>query len=114
MSSVSFLRHAAYFSPEDAREPLNIIGVGATGSNIGLYAARMGFHNFRIWDADIVEDHNLPNQIYHLDDINKCILESNSKIVLDRIETYIEGSPDDLIGPWSYKDSTKTRMTIVL
>ena len=49
MSSVSFLRHAAWFSPEDATEPLNIIGVGATGSYIGLYAARMGFHNFRIW-----------------------------------------------------------------
>ena len=81
MSSVSFLRHAAYFSPEDAREPLNIIGVGATGSNIGLYAARMGFHNFRIWDADIVEDHNLPNQIYNLDDINKPKVNAFEKIL---------------------------------
>ena len=30
----------------------------------------MGFHKFRIWDADIVESHNLPNQIYETVDIN--------------------------------------------
>lgn len=65
MKEVSFLRHSGWFGPEDAQDvTLNIIGVGATGSNIGLIAARMGFHKFKIWDADIVESHNLPNQIY--------------------------------------------------
>ena len=61
--SVSFLRHNGFFGPENAQQ-LNIIGVGATGSWIGLLAAKMGFHDFQIWDADIVETHNLPNQIY--------------------------------------------------
>ena len=61
--SVSFLRHNGFFGPENA-EQLNIIGVGATGSYIGLIAAKMGFHDFQVWDADIVETHNLPNQIY--------------------------------------------------
>lgn len=69
--SVSFLRHAGWFSPEHTKDTtLNIIGVGATGSNIGLCCAKMGFHSFRIWDADIVESHNLPNQIYETIDIN--------------------------------------------
>jgi hypothetical protein len=71
MPEVSFLRHAGWFGPEDAGLPLNIIGVGATGSHIGLIAARMGFHKFRVWDPDIVEDHNLPNQIYDVEHINK-------------------------------------------
>ena len=61
--SVSFLRHNGFFGPENAQQ-LNIIGVGATGSWIGLLAAKMGFHDFQIWDGDIVETHNLPNQIY--------------------------------------------------
>lgn len=61
--SVSFLRHAGWFGPEDAKT-LSIIGVGATGSWIGLLAAKMGFHKLQVWDGDFVEDHNLPNQIY--------------------------------------------------
>lgn len=43
---------------------MSIIGVGATGSNIALLAAKMGFTHFKIWDPDIVESHNLPNQTY--------------------------------------------------
>jgi len=70
--SVSFLRHSAFFGPEDANQyVLNIIGVGATGSWIAMLAARMGWHKFRVWDLDIVESHNLPNQIYTHDDIGK-------------------------------------------
>jgi len=62
---VSFLRHSGFFGPEDVNgKTLNIIGVGATGSWVGLIAAKMGWHNFRVWDLDIVESHNLPNQIY--------------------------------------------------
>ena len=70
--TVSFLTHAAFFGPEDANKfVLNIIGVGATGSWIAMLAARMGWHKFRVWDLDIVESHNLPNQIYTHDDIGK-------------------------------------------
>jgi hypothetical protein len=87
MSSVSFLRHAGWFGPEDA-QTLNIVGVGATGSHIGLIAAKMGFHNFRVWDADIVEDHNLPNQIYDVEHVGKPKVEA-FKSVLQRFNPSI-------------------------
>lgn len=65
MPDISFLRHGAFFGPEDSNDyTLNIIGVGATGSWVGLLAAKMGWHNFQVWDADVVESHNCPNQIY--------------------------------------------------
>ena len=81
--TVSFLRHASFFGPEDSgNSTLNIIGVGATGSWVGMLAARMGWHNFQVWDLDIVESHNLPNQIYDLEDIG-------SKKV-DAFETHIK------------------------
>lgn len=92
--SVSFLRHNSFFGPEDTDQTvLNIIGVGATGSWVGLLAAKMGWHHFRVWDLDIVESHNLPNQIYDSKHIgmkkvdafkevllrfnNNCIIETN-------------------------------------
>jgi len=81
MSSVSFLRHAGFFGPEDAQQHLNIIGVGATGSYIGLTAAKMGFHKFRIWDPDIVEDHNLPNQIYDIEHIGKRKVDAFKQVI---------------------------------
>ncbi|MAH45911.1 hypothetical protein CMI37_08770 [Candidatus Pacearchaeota archaeon] len=76
-SNVNFLRHSAFFGPEDSIDKtLNIIGVGATGSWVGLVAAKMGWQKFRVWDADIVESHNLPNQIYDFKDIGKPKVEA--------------------------------------
>jgi hypothetical protein len=90
MAEVSFLRQAGWFSPEDAQDTIiNIVGVGATGSNIGLIAAKMGFHKFRVWDADIVESHNLPNQTYDVAHVGQ--LKVNAfKDVLTRFNPRIE------------------------
>ena len=78
--TVSFLRHASFFGPEDSgNSTLNIIGVGATGSWVGMLAARMGWHNFQVWDLDIVESHNLPNQIYNLKDIGSKKVDAFEK-----------------------------------
>jgi len=80
--NVSFLRHSGFFGPEDAEGTyLNIIGVGATGSNIGLICAKMGITNFRIWDHDIVESHNLPNQIFSLEDIGSQKVDAFERIL---------------------------------
>lgn len=99
MNEVSFLRHSGWFGPEDSGNTyLNIIGVGATGSHIGLYAAKMGFHNFRIFDPDKVEAHNLPNQIYSAQDIGsskvdafeRILKEFNPHVVVEKHNYYYE------------------------
>lgn len=65
MNQVSFLRHGAFFGPEDANDrTFCLIGTGATGSWAALLAAKMGWHNFQLWDSDSVESHNLPNQAF--------------------------------------------------
>jgi molybdopterin/thiamine biosynthesis adenylyltransferase len=70
LTQVSFLRHGAFFGPEDAEnKSFCIIGAGATGSWAALTAAKMGWHNFVIWDLDLVESHNLPNQAYDLEHV---------------------------------------------
>lgn len=107
---VSFLRHSGWFGPDDANETtLNIIGVGATGSWIGLTAARMGFHSFKVWDADIVESHNLPNQIYSskhigmkkVDAFEEVLKEFNPRITVEKHDYFFETSKhkENLEGP---------------
>ena len=81
--SVSFLRHNSFFGPEDTDQAvLNIIGVGATGSWVGLLAAKMGWHHFRVWDLDIVESHNLPNQIYDSKHIGMKKVDAFKEVLL--------------------------------
>lgn len=100
---VNFLRHSAFFAPEDAQERvLNIIGVGATGSWVGLIAAKMGWHNFRIWDADIVESHNLPNQIYgvkhigmkKVDAFEQVLKEFNPQVQVQKFDRFFTTAED--------------------
>ena len=82
--NVSFLRHGAFFGPEDSQErTLNIIGVGATGSWVGYLAAKMGWQNFQIWDADTVESHNLPNQIYDISQVGMLKTEAFKQKLLE-------------------------------
>jgi hypothetical protein len=89
------MRHAGFVCPEQLSETLNIVGVGAVGSWVGLTAARMGFTSFRIWDADLVEDHNLPNQIYNSAQVGMRKVEAFAE-ALTRFnpEVRIEAIPD--------------------
>lgn len=49
---------------------VTIVGVGGIGSFLTLTLAKMGFTSISIYDFDMVEDHNLPNQFYRVSDIN--------------------------------------------
>ncbi len=44
--------------------PVSILGCGASGSALGLQLAKLGVPMLGLWDADIVEEHNLSNQYY--------------------------------------------------
>lgn len=78
---VDYRRHNGFVAPDDLIDTLNIIGVGATGSNVALAAARMGFTDFRIWDHDVVEPHNLPNQAYDLHHIGLPKVEALTEVL---------------------------------
>jgi hypothetical protein len=83
-SNISFLRHGAFFGPEDSQDRiLNIIGAGATGSWVGYLAAKMGWQNFQIWDSDVVESHNLPNQIYDISQVGMLKTEAFKQKLLE-------------------------------
>lgn len=50
---------------------VDVIGIGSTGSKAAMELVRHGIRNFRMFDDDIVEDHNRANQIFRHADISK-------------------------------------------
>ena len=126
MTQVSFLRHGAFFGPEDAEDKtFCIIGVGATGSWAALTAAKMGWHKFQIWDLDLVESHNLPNQAYNashvgmkkVDALESVLKDFNPSVIVEKHDYFFDATDPDHVSELSdylfiAVDSLDTRKAI--
>lgn len=66
---MDLIKHLEFFSPLNIKEPINIIGCGAIGSNVALQLAKLGCTNLILWDFDTVDEHNITNQVYNETDI---------------------------------------------
>ena len=83
-SKIDFKRQSSIISPAEfnaSGKRIDIIGAGATGSYVALQLAKMGLVNIHVWDGDVVEAHNLPNQLYGLSDIGRPKVEALRDIV---------------------------------
>lgn len=60
-----------FFKPEMCRERLHIIGCGAIGSTVAENLARFGLTKISLYDFDVVESHNIANQMFTQEDIGK-------------------------------------------
>jgi molybdopterin/thiamine biosynthesis adenylyltransferase len=72
MSRVSHIRHQAIFPVvEWGRRRIDVIGVGATGSHVAQYLAKLVLYPscIHVWDHDKVESHNIPNTTYSFSQI---------------------------------------------
>lgn len=79
---VNSLRHESVFSPSDfGNRRVDIIGVGATGSRIAFDLSKLGITNIHLWDDDVVEEHNVANQIFGEDSIGKKKVVTMSEII---------------------------------
>lgn len=77
-------RSYEFFKPEKCSDRIHIIGCGAVGSTIAENIARLGLTNISLYDFDIVEPHNVANQMFYATDIGKykvdAVKESIEKI----------------------------------
>jgi len=48
--------------PHEFKNRINVIGCGALGSWLAFFLLKMGFDNVHVYDYDVIEEHNLPNQ----------------------------------------------------
>lgn len=70
-----------YFDPVKVRGKCHIIGCGSVGSTVAENLARLGVTNFVLYDFDIVEPHNLANQMFVQSDIKMPKVEAVKKII---------------------------------
>jgi molybdopterin/thiamine biosynthesis adenylyltransferase len=69
MSELDTTRHAELLKPSEFNTPIHVIGAGATGSWLTLALAKLGLTNITVWDYDVIEEHNIPNQAYDIDQV---------------------------------------------
>lgn len=70
-----------FFKPESCRERLHIIGCGSVGSTLAELLVRFGLINITLYDFDIVEPHNLANQIFWQEHVGSLKVEATNSIL---------------------------------
>lgn len=83
--------------PHEFKKPIHVIGCGAIGSWVVFFLLKMGFSNIHVYDYDVVEEHNLPNQMFKEDQIGTHKVESILSVYMDFFEDVIEKNQSRLI-----------------
>ena len=63
LNEARFQRQLDIVSPEQLAFSIVVIGAGAIGSATVVTLAKMGCSDITVWDDDILEEHNVPNQL---------------------------------------------------
>lgn len=72
-----------YFNPLSVKAKCHIIGCGSVGSTVAELLARLGITKFVLYDFDVVEPHNLANQMFVHSDIKSAKVEAVKRIITD-------------------------------
>lgn len=104
---IDYLRQIEILNPRDfGTRKVTVVGAGATGSFVVSLLAQMGIGNISVWDFDVVEEHNLPNQIYTIKQIGKSKVEALKELIKEKsgfdIEIHNERVVDQIKNPGSY------------
>lgn len=62
-------RQSELFDADSFNTPVTVIGAGATASWLVTILARLGITDITVWDFDVIEEHNVPNQAFGIDQI---------------------------------------------
>lgn len=80
---MNLIRHIEFFDPINISANIHIVGVGAIGSHVAEQLARMGIQQLTLWDFDVVNAHNIPNQLYSHTDIGMLKVDALEKHLLE-------------------------------
>lgn len=107
-TAIDYWRQLDVFSPDAFKKAVTIIGVGATGSYVTKFLTKIGCRDITVYDDDVVENYNLPNQTYELQDIGKKKVDALRRLAH-------EGSGIDLTAiPEKFFVGTLTGIVFVL
>lgn len=116
---MNFLRQKGILDPDEIIFPITIIGCGGIGSPTAIMLAKVGWSKITLIDPDIVESHNLPNQLFPLSAVGKNKVEICRELIRQfsdcSITTIVERFSEKSCYPGiivSGVDSMKSRMEI--
>ena len=72
---MNLTKSSEFFNPEDCTERIHLIGCGSVGSAVAELLARFGLTNVSLYDFDVVEEHNLANQMFTTKNLYKPKIE---------------------------------------
>lgn len=78
-----------FFHPESVKERIHIIGCGAIGSTVAEMLARYGLTKISLYDFDVVESHNIANQLFTTEDLHMSKVDAVARM-LTRINPDIQ------------------------
>jgi len=84
-----FLRQLDIVSSEKLTFPITVIGAGAIGSATVATLSKMGCSNITVWDADILEDVNIPNQLCKPSLVGKPKVEALAELIYELTDVKI-------------------------
>ncbi len=91
---MDFWRQQDIVSSDELDSPIVVIGAGGIGSPTVLALAKMGCTQLTVYDDDLVESHNIPNQLYLLADVGRPKVEALAHLVQGFTGTAIRARPE--------------------
>src|SRR5690606_22589160 len=84
-------RHMDLFDADTFDTPIHVIGAGATGSWLVLQLAKLGIKGelINVYDFDVIEEHNIPNQLYGIDQVGLPKVDALNADIQVQTGTYI-------------------------
>ncbi len=95
---MDFRRQLSLLDPNSILFPVTLIGCGGIGSPTALMLAKIGCQQLTLIDPDIVEDHNLPNQLFPLSDVDNTKVDACKKMVNQFSECSVSVVPEKFNG----------------
>lgn len=94
---MNLAKSSEFFDPVTVKDRIHVIGCGSVGSTVCELLARFGLTNVSLYDFDIVEEHNLANQMF----TTKHLYKPKVEAVYDR---WVEINPEAKSGLRLYGD----------
>ena len=116
---MDFRRQLDIIDPNMISYPVMLIGCGGIGSPTALVLGKIGCQDLTILDPDIVEAHNLPNQLFPLSDVDRPKVGAVGDMVIQFTDCSVRAVPEEFDGSQELSgivisgvDSMSARQTI--
>jgi molybdopterin/thiamine biosynthesis adenylyltransferase len=91
-----FVRQLDIINQEELEFPIHVIGAGGIGSWTTLLLAKMGCQNIKVYDDDIVEEHNVVSQFFQDNQLGQKKIDALHDNVLAQTGIEIVPAPQNI------------------